>query len=335
MHAIRHNILEGHGGKSLKIELYKLNVYGACAPRCNVSFRSILYLGPGSFFKAHKDTPRADNMIASLVVVFPTRHEGGGLVLRHEDREFRFDSGKTISEAQVPSVAYAAFYGDVEHEVEPVVSGYRVTLTYNLYLTDSTAKDVQQGTAYELALKSAFRALLEDKKYLPEGGLLGFGLRHEYPVDLTEVKCSHSRDDKPKSQLTPIDQLLGALKGSDAILQKVCKDLGLKVDLQMLYHGQDGDILMCPGVPPFTDWEHEDYIAAWLTEEAQAKYIVQCYGQQPDLVIHWATRMRPLDVKKLCTPFVAYGNNAFMAKIYSTMCFIVEVGDAESRPTVI
>ena len=32
MHLIRYNILEGHTGKGLKIELYKLNVYGVSFP---------------------------------------------------------------------------------------------------------------------------------------------------------------------------------------------------------------------------------------------------------------------------------------------------------------
>jgi len=35
------------------------------------------------------------------------------------------------------SISYAAFYGDVEHEVTEVKSGYRLTLTYNLYFGGS------------------------------------------------------------------------------------------------------------------------------------------------------------------------------------------------------
>lgn len=289
-------------------------------------------LGPDSFFKAHKDTPRADNMIASLVIVFPTRHQGGVLALRQEYHESKFDFGKIISEARAPSVAYAAFYGDIEHEVEPVSSGYRVTLTYNLYLIDSVARDVPQDTAHELALKAAFDALLRDSDYLPEGGLPGFGLRHEYPVDLNEIK-HEAHGIRPGAPLTPIDQLLGVLKGSDAVSQKVCKDLGLKADLWILYHGEDGEVLMCPGVPPRTSFEHEHGFAYWLEEAAQAKYIVspEYQNEEPDTKVHWATRMRPLDVKKLCTPFIAYDNQGYMSKIYSTMCLIVEIGPAYSR----
>ncbi|KAJ4500203.1 hypothetical protein C8R41DRAFT_752533 [Lentinula lateritia] len=35
----------------------------------------------GSFFKPHRDTPRGPNMFGSLVIIFPTTHEGGELIL--------------------------------------------------------------------------------------------------------------------------------------------------------------------------------------------------------------------------------------------------------------
>jgi hypothetical protein len=37
------------------------------------------------------------------------------------------------SAEETPSIAYIAFYRDVEHEVNMVTLGFRVTLTYNLY----------------------------------------------------------------------------------------------------------------------------------------------------------------------------------------------------------
>ncbi|THH26453.1 hypothetical protein EUX98_g7738 [Antrodiella citrinella] len=109
-------LLEVRGEDTLRAERYKINVYGKDA-----------------FFKAHKDTPRSQNMFGSLVIVFPTKHEGGALILRDYDEEWTFDSAKIISEHDGLCVGYAAFYSDVEHEVAVVQSGYRVTLTYNLY----------------------------------------------------------------------------------------------------------------------------------------------------------------------------------------------------------
>ncbi len=79
-------------------------------------------------------------MFGSLVVVFPTPHEGGTLVLRHHGKEWTFDSGKILANAP-NCVAYVAFFSDVEHEVSPVASGHRVTVTYNLYWDDADARD--------------------------------------------------------------------------------------------------------------------------------------------------------------------------------------------------
>ena len=77
-------------------------------------------------------------MFGSLVVVFPTFHEGGALLLRHHGHEWIFDSGQVLAGAanDQPSISYVAFFSDIEREVAPVTSGHRVTLTYNLYFDD-------------------------------------------------------------------------------------------------------------------------------------------------------------------------------------------------------
>lgn len=94
-------------------------------------------LGKDAFFKTHKDTPRSENMVSSLVAVFPTPHSGGELVPRHGKREWMFDGASLISSQPSPSIAYIAFYSDIEHEVLKVASGHRVTITYNLYILPS------------------------------------------------------------------------------------------------------------------------------------------------------------------------------------------------------
>ncbi|KAJ3810560.1 hypothetical protein F5876DRAFT_76645 [Lentinula aff. lateritia] len=50
--------------RMIRAEPYMLNVYDE-----------------GSFFKPHRDTPRGPNMFGSLVIIFPTTHEGGELIL--------------------------------------------------------------------------------------------------------------------------------------------------------------------------------------------------------------------------------------------------------------
>jgi len=79
-------------------------------------------------------------MLGSLVVIYPTAHEGGELVLRHKDREWKFDDKSLTASQSSPSLAYVAFYSDTEYEVLKVTGGRRVTVTYNLYLADPASR---------------------------------------------------------------------------------------------------------------------------------------------------------------------------------------------------
>ncbi|KAF7288949.1 Fe2OG dioxygenase domain-containing protein [Mycena indigotica] len=209
--AISPDLLDGRDDvedKSIKAELYKLNVYG-----------------PGSFFKAHKDTPRAGDMIGSLVVVLPTAHSGGALTLSHGDSSTSFDSGALLAD-KPSSIAYAAFFSDVTHAVEEVTSGYRVTLTYNLFLLDAPTSRLvpgRQASAAETACEAALRALMADATFLPAGGLLGFGLQHQYPVPRTP------------SDPASLEHVTTVLKGADARMQSAAARVGLESVIQLIY----------------------------------------------------------------------------------------------------
>ncbi len=88
----------------------------------------LLLYGEGGFFREHRDTEKSDGMFGTLVIVLPSSHDGGELVVRHQDREVALDM-----RPQDPAEArFAAFYSDCRHEVKPVRSGYRLTLVYNL-----------------------------------------------------------------------------------------------------------------------------------------------------------------------------------------------------------
>lgn len=138
--------------------------------------------GPGSFFKAHKDTPRSENMFGSLVVVFPTRHEGGALHLRHKAEEWTFDSAAITSAQETPSIAYIAFYSDVEHKVSMVTSGHRVTLTYNLYFDDATSVTSHTWAKEDdTALREALSSLLKKSRCTPKWRLSWFWTRLYVP----------------------------------------------------------------------------------------------------------------------------------------------------------
>ena len=240
-------------------------------------------------------------MFASLVVVFPTLHSGGSLVLRHDGKEWTFDSAKEVHGQSSPSVAYIAFYSDVEHEVMPVETGYRVTLTYNLYFRarDPLASSSRVISPLEVALKTTLSELLDDSAFLHNGGYIGFGLRHEYPLK------TGSRGN--------LRAMLNYLKGSDAVVKKVCEALSLKCSLKVIYKGGKRQVMVDHLVELDGYGEIEDRIDHVLR---------QLPGAVSDRV-WWITDMASFN--KVKSAYVAYGNEATLDYLYGTMALIVHV----------
>jgi hypothetical protein len=86
---VRGYLLESlQSNMGIKAELYKLNIYSKYLIFIHPYLVLRCRLGSGSFFKPHVDTPRSEKMFGSLVVVFPTPHEGGALSLRHRGHEW-------------------------------------------------------------------------------------------------------------------------------------------------------------------------------------------------------------------------------------------------------
>lgn len=91
-------------------------------------FYKLLVYDTGGFFVEHRDTEKAPGMFATMVLVLPSTHSGGELVIKHLDRELVLDP-----RPEEPSeIGFAAFYANCVHEVRPVKTGYRLTLVYNL-----------------------------------------------------------------------------------------------------------------------------------------------------------------------------------------------------------
>lgn len=71
------------------------------------------------------------NITASMIVVLPTKFNGGELLVEHEGRKhrFSFDAARQQLNAE-----YVAFFADCQHEVKKVTSGVRICLAFNLML---------------------------------------------------------------------------------------------------------------------------------------------------------------------------------------------------------
>ena len=152
-------------------------------------FYKLLLYDAGSFFVGHRDTEKAPGMFATLVIVVPSAHSGGELVVRHLGRELMFD----LRPEDPSEIGFAAFYADCVHEVRPVVTGHRLTLVYNLCFLgkkrDLGAPDyrTEQARVVEVLRHWANAQDEPDKLVLP--------LEHAY---------------------TPAELSFAALKGADA-----------------------------------------------------------------------------------------------------------------------
>lgn len=288
----------------IRAELYKLNVYG-----------------PGSFFKAHRDTPRSERMFGSLVLTFATAHEGGALVLRHAGTEVEHSTSDSSGFETPYQLFWATFFSDVEHEVLPVTSGHRVTLTYNLYYT---AKKGNPRPAPPDELEDAFDALLADATFMPAGGRLGFGLRHAYPVP-ANVQWNSDWF---------MENLLRTLKGSDHALFAAAEQAGLEPELRVVYDDSDM-VWMLPYL--WSGGNEVESLGSALYEDRHRNAEVlegdlydHPYWHFPevrDLV--WILPRK--SKTKVGTHYGCYGNEATSEVLYGSIVLIATVPSAEDR----
>lgn len=175
----------GCGESQVTAELYKLLIYDQ-----------------GGFFKAHRDTEKVEGMFGTLVVVLPSFHRGGELVVRHAGREVVLD----LSNSEVSELKFAAFYADCEHEVRPVTEGNRVCLIYNLLQKQAKgAGKLLTAPLYETEVLKAAQILQAAFNRANAPAKLAWLLGHQY---------------------SPAGLSFSGLKGEDAALAKVLRQAG-------------------------------------------------------------------------------------------------------------
>jgi len=99
--------------------------------KLRAELHAMLVYGKGQFFLPHQDSEKDDAMVGTLVVSLPSAHTGGELVVEHGGESVTYRMSKE-------ELSFVAFYADCRHEVKPVKSGYRVTLTLNLLAVGET-----------------------------------------------------------------------------------------------------------------------------------------------------------------------------------------------------
>ncbi len=205
----------------VRAELYRVNIYG-----------------PGDFFKEHKDTPQTGSgHFGSLVFCLPTAFEGGALMIRDPyGKEVKFDWGSKYANMLTSSqqtgdldcnqnVEFVAFASDLTHWIEPITTGYRVTVTFHLFndkLAGLSSIKLQNTNAFleQVATDETFvqmQELMESKKL--EGSHVLFPVSHDY-------------SERSSNNIV--------LKGSDAVLFDVLKHLGARPTI-LFYYEHDGE----------------------------------------------------------------------------------------------
>ncbi|KAK4215232.1 putative 2og-fe oxygenase family protein [Rhypophila decipiens] len=278
----------------VRAELYKLNIYE----------------GPSGHFRSHVDTPRSSSQFGSLVVCLPAAHSGGGLVVSHKGKTINFDWGSATS----PAVQWAAFYSDCEHEVLQVLSGQRVTLTYNLYACKTSPEP--DKAVLNTPLAKHLEALLSNDKFMPEGGFLGFHAAHAYPHS--------SRSFQANTKSAPGG--VPPLKGIDHVLWQTATALGFKCFLRPVI-----------GYEAYEDGEDESSIVQGIGQRLAFDTLggeVECLADalRDDYL---SKSIHPEDVEwlnhcgrknqEVALAYTAYGNQASTEYVYSYCAILIQV----------
>lgn len=178
-------------------------------------FYKLLVYDGGSFFVDHRDTEKVAGMFATMVVVLPSSHTGGALVVKHLGREVVLD----LHPDGPSEIGVAAFYADCVHEVRRVEAGCRLALTYNLRFDSKEqqpgAPDYRDEHQRVVALLRHWSPDEPDKLILP--------LEHAY---------------------TPAELSFSTLKGADAgvasVLVKAAAEAGCDVHLALVSIEESG-----------------------------------------------------------------------------------------------
>ncbi len=184
------------------------------SPTLKLSARltDVIIYKKGDKFTRHKDTPRSVDLIGTLIVGLPIEHTGGTFVVDDGRGAKRFDwSGKPAA----GFVPWIALFSDVDHEIEPVTAGTRVTLVYALHRTAEPRADA--GATQRTAIaKRAASALSQQAKW---------------PV---MIACGRQVIAEPGAKQP---QAIESLRGADRDIADALVQAGYRVDVRACMAG--------------------------------------------------------------------------------------------------
>jgi hypothetical protein len=188
----------------------------------------------GGHFVAHKDTPRDPAVFGTLVVARRCRSAAArscSITAQSAASSGRPETPSDLRGGTMYPVQWAAFYSDVDHEVEPVTDGTRVTLIWLLRRTAPGAPIPREPATTERDLEAELAAALADRQFLPSGELLGIPCAHLYTAasgrPLFAETLSHAR--------------ASGLKGRDRLVALAALRAGLRARFRPYLFETSGD----------------------------------------------------------------------------------------------
>jgi len=120
--------------------------------KLSAQLTDVIVYKKGDKFTRHKDTPRSLDLIGTLIVGLPIEHTGGTFVVDDGRGAKTFDwSGKPAAGV----VPWVALFSDVDHEIQPVKSGTRITLVYSLHRTAQPRSGADAGQRQDVVRRAA------------------------------------------------------------------------------------------------------------------------------------------------------------------------------------
>ncbi|KAM0201319.1 hypothetical protein ACHAPI_002196 [Fusarium lateritium] len=177
----------------------------------------LLLYEPGSFFKSHKDSEKEQGMIGTLVVCLPSQHEGSDVHLSFGSQAISYSTAPT-SKFDLTSISW---FSDVTHKVTTLISGYRLVLTYKLFVVGEdplSASTILEQTDH---LKTMLN------KWQTQS--LGVG-KVIYPLDHLYTESSLC-----------LENLKGRDRAVAHTLSQICSGAGFYLLLAHATHVQNGD----------------------------------------------------------------------------------------------
>eukprot|EP00985_Skeletonema_marinoi_P008223 scaffold3687_cov123-Skeletonema_marinoi.AAC.1 len=295
----------------------------------------------GGMFKKHKDTPRGDDMLGTLVICLPTLFEGGCMKVTHGREVNKYFQRYSLphcshgsAEAVDNRIEWCAFFSDVDHEILTVKEGIRVTAAYILRRKDNAPASEciprsLEGQEQADRVRDSFLLGLRDDRFLSNGGKIGCACIHQY----TNQQVFPGNKDSSQ----PLDAgQIRKLKAKDLLIASAAVSAGLSV--RLVPHL--GHCYSCDGEGdfPLKKFPKKKKCPKKMSDDSISDFFdaTQGAGQLQNAVDIWITDMdEAASAPAGSTEWNAegyFGNEASGIAFYVNACFVIEIPSySESR----